>query len=45
MAEPVSILLLMGPMAALVGYLVFTRLRRGRNRPAPTAAEPDTTTR
>ncbi|HVI34107.1 hypothetical protein [Phenylobacterium sp.] len=39
MAEPVSILMLMGPMAALVGYLVFARLRRGRDR---TPAEPGT---
>ncbi|WP_334164240.1 hypothetical protein [Phenylobacterium sp.] len=36
MAEPVSILLLLGPMAALVGYLAFARLRRGR--PASKAA-------
>ena len=36
MAEPVSILMLLGPMAVLVGYLVFARLRRGR--PDPKAA-------
>jgi|GEM_PF-4305543 len=42
MAEPVSILLLLGPMAALVGYLAFARLRRGRAAPkAP--AQPDAT--
>lgn len=40
MAEPVSILLLLGPMAALVGYLAYARLRRDRVRPAP-SIEPD----
>lgn len=41
MAEPLSLLLLMGPMAALIGYLVVARLRRTRPVPNP-APEPDT---